>query len=146
MRNERIRDLTDCTEFRQTLQARPPHIIHGTLLLLAMFLGTGVLWAALSQAYLVVRAPGRVRPVISPMKVVYSGSGEAFSASAGGRVVEVHVREGQEVQQGELLIRLETERLDNEMDKQRRAVEVGEEELRSLGYLKELLGQQYAAA
>lgn len=146
MRHERIRDLADCTEFRQTLQARPPRIIHGTLLLLATLLGTGVLWAALTQAQLVVRAPGRVRPVISPMKVVNSGSGEVLSASVGGRVAEVHVREGQEVRQGEILIRLETERLDNEIAKQRRAIEVGEEEQRRLMHLAELSRQQHTAA
>jgi multidrug resistance efflux pump len=146
MRHEQIRDLADCTEFRQTLQARPPRLVHGTLLLLAMLLGTGGLWAALTQAQLVVRAPGRVRPVISPMKVVNSGSGEILSASVGGRVAEVHVREGQEVHQGDLLVRLETERLDNEIAKQRRAIEVGEEEWRQLTHLAELARQQYAAA
>ena len=35
MRHELIRDLADCTEFRQSLQARPPRLVHGTLFLLA---------------------------------------------------------------------------------------------------------------
>ena len=146
MRNELIRDLADCTEFRQTLQARPPRLVHGTLLLLAALLGTGVLWSALTQANLVVRAPGRVRPVTSPMKVVNGGSGEVFSASIGGRVVEVHVREGQEVRQGEVLLRLDTARLDNELTKQRRTIQVGEGELAQLAHMEELVGRQYAAA
>ena len=89
MRNELMWDLADCTEFRQTLQARPPRIVHGTLLLLAALLATALVWSAVTQADLVVRAPGRVRPVTSPMKVVNAGSGEVLSASAGGRVVEV---------------------------------------------------------
>ena len=95
MRNDLIVDLADCTEFRQTLQARPPRIVHGTLLLLAALLATALGWSAATQADLVVRAPGRVRPVTSPMKVFNAGSGETLSASAGGRVVEVHVHEGQ---------------------------------------------------
>lgn len=146
MRNELIQDLADCTEFRQTLQARPPRLVHGTLLLLAALLGTGVLWSALTQANLVVRAPGRVRPVTSPMKVVNGGSGEVFSASVGGRVVEVHVREGQEVRQGEVLLRLDTARLDNELTKQRRTIQVGEGELAQLAHMDELVGRQYAVA
>ena len=36
MRHEVIFDLADCTTFRQTLLARPPAIVHGTALLLAV--------------------------------------------------------------------------------------------------------------
>jgi multidrug resistance efflux pump len=146
MRNALVQDLADCTEFRQTLQARPPRLVHGTLLLLAALLGTALVWSALTRANLVVRAPGRVRPVTSPMKVVNGGSGEVFSASAGARVVEVQVREGQEVRQGEVLLRLDTARLDNELTKQRRAIQVGEGELAQLAHMEELVGRQYAAA
>ena len=49
MRKNLILDLADCTEFRQTLQARPPRIVHGTALLLATLLGTALLWAASLQ-------------------------------------------------------------------------------------------------
>jgi len=38
MRNDLVRDLADCTEFRQTLQARPPGIVHGTLVLLVVLI------------------------------------------------------------------------------------------------------------
>lgn len=145
MRNELIWDLADCTEFRQILQARPPRIVHGTLLLLAALLATGLGWSAATQADLVVRAPGRVRPVTSPMKVVNAGNGEALSASAGGRVVAVHVSEGQEVRRGDVLIRLSTERLDNEIAKRQRAIQAGEEELAELGRLEQLLADQFAS-
>jgi hypothetical protein len=47
-------DLADSTEFRQTLQARPPQIIHGTLLVLAGLLVLALAWAALTTADLVV--------------------------------------------------------------------------------------------
>ena len=87
MRNNLMRDLADSTEFRLTLQARPPRIVHGTLLLLATLLGAALGWSAATKADLVVRAAGRVRPVTSPMRVVNGGSGEVFSASVGGRVV-----------------------------------------------------------
>ena len=145
MRHELMWDLADCTEFRQTLQARPPRIVHGTLLLLAALLATALAWAALTQADLVVRAPGRVRPVTSPMKVVNAGSGEVLSASVGGRVVAVNVYEGQEVRRGDILIRLDTERLDNEMTKRQRAIQASEEELTELGRLEQLLAHQFAS-
>ena len=109
MRNELVLDLADCTEFRQTLLARPPRIVHGTAVLLVVLLGTALAWSAATRANLVVRAPGRVRPVTTPEKVFSAARGEVLSASVGGRVVEVNVREGDEVRQGDLLIRLETE-------------------------------------
>src|SRR5262245_10118364 len=76
MRSQEISDLTDCAEFRLALQARPPRIVHGTSLLLAGLLAVALGWSIVTQADLVVRAPGRVRPVTSPMKVVNAGSGE----------------------------------------------------------------------
>ena len=60
-----------------------------------------------------------------------------LSASAGGRVIEVNVREGQEVRQGDILLRLDTERLDNEMARQRRTIQAGEDELAQLAHLEE---------
>ena len=63
MRNTRMLDLKDCTEFRQSLEASPPGIVHGTALLLTALLGAALLWAGLTEADLVVRAPGRVRPL-----------------------------------------------------------------------------------
>src|SRR6266571_8798072 len=132
MRNDLTQDMADTTEFRLTLQARPPRIVHGTLLLLATLLGAALVWSAVTQADLVVRAAGRVRPVTSPMRVINGGSGEVFSASIGGRVVSVHFREGEEVHQGDVLIRLDTERLENEITKRRRALQAGEDELAEL--------------
>src|SRR5262245_47920683 len=108
MRNQAILDLAECTEFRQTLLARPPRIVHGTVLLLTALLGTAVAWAALTTADLVVRAPGRVRPQSNPTKVFSGGRGEMLSATAGGRVVAVNFREGDLVHKGDVLLRLET--------------------------------------
>src|SRR6516165_8418676 len=108
MRNDLILDLTDCTEFRQALLARPPRVVHGTVILLALLLGAALLWSALTRADLVVRGAGRIRPVTAPVKVFNGGRGEVFSASAGGRVIEVHCRAGDEVHQGDVLVRLDT--------------------------------------
>jgi multidrug efflux pump subunit AcrA (membrane-fusion protein) len=146
MRQPVIRELTDCTLFRQTLLSRPPAIVHGTLGLLVVLLGTAAAWAALTSANLIVRAPGRVRPLLTPTKVFNGVRGEVLSASTGGRVAEVHFVEGDEVKAGTLLIRLETERLKNEMAKQQRSIRAAEEEIAKLRSLQTLTRQQLAAA
>jgi multidrug efflux pump subunit AcrA (membrane-fusion protein) len=145
MRDGLVPDLADCTEFRQTLRARPPKVVHGTLGLLMALLGTALIWAAATKADLVVRAPGRVRPVATPVKVVNAARSDVLSASSGGRVVAVNFREGDTVRRGDILIRLETERLDNQIDKQGRAIRAGEDELARLSHLDVLLSHQYAA-
>jgi multidrug efflux pump subunit AcrA (membrane-fusion protein) len=145
MRDALVLDLADCTEFRQALQARPPKLVHGTAALLVALLGAALAWSAATRANLVVVAPGRVRPVTTPEKVFNAARGEALSASAGGRVISVHFREGDEVMRGALLIRLETERLDNEMARQQRTLRAAETELVGLGHLEALTVRQLEA-
>jgi HlyD family secretion protein len=136
MGSERIVDITGCTEFRHTLEARGPGIVHGAAILLITLLATSLLWAALTRADLVVRAPGRVRPVSTPTKVFYGGQRE-------GRVVEVNFRQGQEVSQGQILLRLDTERLDNEITKRKQAIYTGTEELAKFSRIQELMARQF---
>src|SRR5439155_650928 len=128
-------DLADCTEFRQALQARPPGIVHGTLVLLVVLIGTALGWSAATRATLVVQGSGRIRPVTTPVQVYSAARGEALSASVGGRIVEVNLHEGDQVRRGEILIRLETGRLDNEMARRARLIRAGEEELTQLDQL-----------
>src|SRR5262245_39094961 len=139
-------DLGQCGEFRQALLARPPRIVHGTAALLGLLLGTAVLWAAVTEADLVVRVGGRVRPQAPPQEVVYGAGGAAFRSPAEGRVVAVAVRPGDAVRQGQLLVQLDTEAIDNEIAKHRRTIRAGEEELADLDRLPELAAQQHAAA
>jgi multidrug efflux pump subunit AcrA (membrane-fusion protein) len=146
MRAQEIHDLSKCSEFYQTLQARPPAIMHGTAFLLTALLGVALAWLALTPASLVVRAQGRVRPVTEPTRVFNAGSGETLSASSGGRVVAVHFHEGDVVKKGDLLLRLDTERLDQDLVKKKQAITAGEEEVRKLALASELLGREHAAA
>ncbi len=145
MTETRFLDLDDCTDFRMALQVRPPAVVHGTLTLLVALLGVVLAWLAVTRADLVVRSPGRVRPVTTPRKVFVAGRGEMLSASAGGQVVEVNFRQGDRVARGAVLVRLGTERLDNEIAKQRRAIRAAEEELARLERLGELLEDQSVA-
>jgi multidrug resistance efflux pump len=146
MSNQVTRDLADCTPFRQTLLARPPRVAHGTVGLLVALVGAAVAWAALTPADLVVRAGGRVRPVVTPLKVFNGVRGEVLSASTGGRVAAVHFREGDEVKAGALLIRLETGHLDNDIAKLRRQARAAEEALARLQRLRGLTRRQLEGA
>ena len=79
MLNEPVSDLAKCSQFRQTLQARPPRIVHGAALLVIALLSAALAWAALTRADLVVRAPGRMRPVTAPQKVMATFRGEVLT-------------------------------------------------------------------
>jgi multidrug resistance efflux pump len=135
-----IRDLKDCNQFRQTIQSSPPRLVHGTATVLVALLAAAVLWATLTRANLVVRAVGRVRPMTLPQKV-YVTPGER----SGGKVAEVRFTQGQDVRQGDLLLRLDTQRVRNEMARKKRAIEAGEEELEKSDRLAELQQAQAEA-
>ncbi len=62
MNYKQVYELADCTEYRQTLLARPPRLVRATVILLVTLFAAAGLWAAVTEADLVIRAPGRVRP------------------------------------------------------------------------------------
>ena len=144
---EREFELSDCTEFRQTLLARPPRLLRATFLLLVALAAAGLLWTAVTQADLVVRASGRVRPMISSIQRPGEAAEESeVSPLRGGRVSEVHVREGDRVQQGDLLFRLDSERLQNELAKQRQLIATADKELVQLDQTEATMQQRYQTA
>jgi multidrug resistance efflux pump len=135
-------DLADCTTFRQALLARPPQLAHGTVVLLVALLGTALTWAALTEADLVVRAGGRVRPLATPQKVFNTARTDVLSASNGGRVVAVCAHEGDEVHEGDVLVRLDTGRLDKDIARRQQALQTAEDELARITRLGELSAAQ----
>jgi HlyD family type I secretion membrane fusion protein len=141
-----ILDLADCTEFRQTVEARPPRIVHGTVWLLAGLLAASVAWAALTRADLVVRSKGTVRPTRGTQKVVNPGRSDVLTGSAGAPVKRVLVKEGDLVKQGDVLIEFEATRLESEIAKQQKVIEVAEGALQKGERLRELLTNQYTSA
>jgi hemolysin D len=136
-----IVDLADCSEFRQTVAARPPRIVHGAVILLVGLLAAAIIWAAIVKANLVVRAAGRVRPVDIPTRV-FAPAG----ADMAGRVVEAPFDEGDLVRAGDVLVRLDTAQVDNRVAKLERTLAAAEEELGKLAGLETLLVEQLAAA
>jgi multidrug resistance efflux pump len=147
MNAERLHDLADCTEFRQTLLARPPRLVGATFVLLVALVAAAAAWAAATEADLVVRAAGRVRPMVQSAQQPDAAAEESqISPLRGGRVIEVHVQEGDEIKSGELLVRLETEQLDSDLAKQRQLLRAAEEELARLDQTESMLDERYIAA
>jgi len=141
MPRETILQLDDCSELRQTLAAKPPRIVHGTALLLASLLVAVLVWSALVKANLVVRASGRIRPAEIPTRIFISGSADPES-----RVIEAPFEVGDEVKRGDVLLRLDTVRVDNRIAKRERTAAAAEEELEKLRGLEALMQQQLEAA
>lgn len=136
MRDRCTNDLADCAEFNQSLHASPPRLAHAAVALATAVLVAGVVWAALTPVSLVVEASGRVRPAAAT---------QAVKARFAGRVVAVHFAEGLAVRKGQVLARLDTDRLDIEIRKRRQVIAAGEDELaRSQGLLAALARQAVA--
>ena len=111
----RIIMLDPKTPVAETLLAKPSRVL-GTL----AFLAGGLLAASTVGAFfawvdLGVTAPVRIRPDSSSPNDFDAVSGERISAGVGGRVAEVRCREGDEVRSGDVLVRLDTAKLDTEI-------------------------------
>jgi multidrug efflux pump subunit AcrA (membrane-fusion protein) len=146
MTNDLVLDLADCTEYRVTLLARPPRVVHGVLILLGTALGAALAWAALTEADLVVRAVGTVRPVTPPQQVFIDFRGDVPRASLGIAIAEVRYKQGDRVKQGDLLLRMDCMRLDSELHKQELRIQAGEKELVLLREREKLLCQEFEKA
>ncbi len=137
MRRAEVLDLADCAEFRQTILARPPRLVRGSLLLFVLLLGSALAWAAVCESDIVVRAPCVVRPMEPVQKVQVPLHGE---------VEEVRFAEGQKVEFGDVLLRLKTVELDEEFSKLQRAIERKGTELERLSTLHRTLQAEHREA
>ena len=145
MRGEHIVDLKDCSEFRQTLMAKSPRLPHVTGFMLGVCLLAVVIWAGVSQANLIVRAGGRMRPLVAPTQVFSTAGGEVTGSSIGNRITKVYFHAGDVVNKGDKLLELDSQRIDAEIEQQQEILRSGREEVKRLTELLELLDMQYAA-
>ncbi|HOW74166.1 MAG TPA: HlyD family efflux transporter periplasmic adaptor subunit [Phycisphaerae bacterium] len=146
MSSQHIQDLKDCVAIRQTLLARPPKIAHGALLLISGFLGVAVVWSVVTEADLVVRAPGQLRARSKPDRPVGGADEESRVCTIdGGRIIEVHVKEGSAVHAGQVLLRLDTEILENQVARLDRFIESEKRLLEQLTAQKQLLNAEFEA-
>ena len=141
MIHQRVIDLANCSDFRRTMAARPPLAVHATAALLTLLLGILIAWAALVRANVVVKAQGRVRSADQPAKV--------FTQPAqflDGRVAAVFVKVGDVVSEGQVLLTLDTARLDNEIAVLERQIAADDEGVANMEQIRVLLADQFATA
>ncbi|MBX9791095.1 MAG: HlyD family secretion protein [Pirellulales bacterium] len=141
MPDSHVITLGDCSKFRQTIEARPPALAHVGVWLCVLTVALAVAWAALTKADIVVRATGRVRPLDLPTQVF-----SAVSPHVEGRVAEVCVQEGDVVGKGDILLKLDTQRLDHQIAKTQQVSSSAQAELAKLAQLDELQARQYEIA
>jgi multidrug efflux pump subunit AcrA (membrane-fusion protein) len=103
-------------------------------------------WVWKTEANLIIKTHGRIRPTTHPTRVFNSASGERFGAALGGRVVKVNYRQGDIVRKGDVLIQLDTEQLEAEIAKQQQMIQNDEALLERKDSLGRHLLQQYKAA
>lgn len=97
---------------------RPMHKA-GTIIILSSFslLIAAIVWACLSEIDVVITSNGSIQP---------SGSVNVVEAYASGTVKEIYVAEGQHVNQGDILIELDTQSIDidvNQLNYQKQTLE-----------------------
>lgn len=138
MSRGQVVSLEECSAFAQTVQAKPPAIVHGTSVVLLSLLTAAVIWAAVTKADLVVKAVGRVRPLDVPTKV-FTPSDLRWL----GAVKSVNFEEGSQVTKDQILLSLDTQLLDNEIARLQRTTQAAQDELTRLARLDALIVQQY---
>lgn len=143
MRTHVVHNLKDCAEYRQALEVRPARTARRSGFLLLSLLAAAVAWAWVTQVNLVVRARGLVRPVNQTSKVINTTDGQKLSATIGSRVTEVHYRVGDRVSKGDLLLRLDTGHLDNNIRQQERALRTAEAEHARLLEIQKLARREH---
>jgi multidrug resistance efflux pump len=134
-------DWDECTEFHQALRMRTPAVVHATAMVVSMLVATAVSWMAITRANLVVQVEGRVRPV-TRLADNFGDFNEELSCEVGGRVKEVLVREGDEIKRGDVLLRMDTTRVDYRIAKLKETIGAGEDELARLNRYAEALAAQ----
>jgi len=137
---EIIYEMSQCSEFRRILDSKPSASVHGTAILLAALLAIAVTWSWLAKADLVVVAHGRIRPPGDATRV-FVGSDTRLL----GRVISVEFVEGQQVSEGQVLLRLSSQLIDSEIARHEIEMEAARDELDGIEKLTFLLEQEYQA-
>src|SRR4029079_17005782 len=86
------------------------HSPFATLMVFLLFsmVGAAVIWMAVSKLDQVAAAPAVIRP---------TGKAKIVNHPDGGRVVQIYVTEGQDVQRGDVLVRFDGDLIDQEINK-----------------------------
>ena len=107
-RNRRTSPLDDFLPGTLLIQANPPSkTLRVTALSIASLLTLAFAWACMGEVDIVARAEGKIIP---------SGQVKEIQAFERGLINKIHVKDGQQVYAGEILVELDTRALDAEKD------------------------------
>jgi multidrug resistance efflux pump len=106
-------NLEQCSQFNQVLATPIPMKMHGTVVVLSFLIVTAVTWSIWTQANVVVRGVGRMRPVANEHGI--ESVSEELSSEIPGRIKTVLVSEDQKVVQGQLLVEIHTQQIDHQI-------------------------------
>ncbi|MBA2480215.1 MAG: HlyD family efflux transporter periplasmic adaptor subunit [Planctomycetes bacterium] len=134
------------TELASTVLASSPRILRIVATVLIALLAATAIWAFATSIDLVVKTTSRVRTATSPLTDFNAASGDALTVAIAGQVASLDVTEGQAVAKDAVLMRLDTRRLDNDIERLRRQVDADSEELRRSAALLDELADQQAKA
>lgn len=112
-----IKILNQDTELAETVLAKPPKIFAVIVVSVTVLLIGAVAWAHFTEIDIVVKAPIRIRPVSFQSSDFNSISGTSVVCAASGKVSAVNFKAGDTVRKGDVLARLETDRLSNDISK-----------------------------
>ncbi len=104
--------LRDLSPLQSMLTARPATAIRGLAVITALLVAAALAWSACTDALLIVPGQARVRPLAGPVRGFLDGSGLAAVAPHTGRIATIAVHDGQRVDAGAELFRLDTDLLD----------------------------------
>src|SRR5262245_5376429 len=109
----------DGSAFGFALRSRLPWFVNGVFYALCSLLTAALAWLGLTEADQVIRAPGHVRSASLPLPVCVDYREDTNAVPASVRVAEVHYQQGDRVTKGQVLIRLNTRRLEDRIEETR---------------------------
>jgi|GEM_PF-3153482 len=129
--------ILDLGENRRTIEAllgRPPMLVRSTLYLLVGLFGAALVWSYVSRVEIHISAPGAVRP---------KGDLVPVQPSLAGRIAEVFIQEGDRVEKGHILFKIDSRETDTRMEQIGSQIETIKEQRRTLKNSLEVLGQKH---
>lgn len=139
-----VMELEQCSDFHRVLAKPVPIKLHFTSVGLALLLGTAIVWAIWTQANVVVRGAGRMRPVANELGL--EAVSEEISSEVAGRVKSVYVTENQPVSRGQVLVEIHTQQLDHQIKTIEAELSAEQHALKQLDVRHALLENEFAAA
>ena len=137
MQTSHVRELKDCNRFVQTIQCEPPASSTPSRCCSSDWWQRRRCGPASPASISSSPPPAGSAPASAPKKVSVTRTEGSIA-----KVAEVFFTQGQEVREGEVLLRLDTEKLRNDLARKRRAIRAAEEELENGDRLAELQQRQ----